>query len=342
LAIVTPAVAGPFDLGNVVIRTALFVDQDDAQLHAVSDPIPTILDGIPLHIRDIRVVMNRPDFTLNPTNCNAMQVTGSVTGAGVSLTNPADDSSAPISDHFQVSGCGALGFSPHLAGSILNGAQGIHRSDHPNLQFNLGYTPGDANLASVSVLLPQSFQIDQANLGNICSETQLVQNECAGRNTVGTAQATTPILDTPLSGPVYAVSGSGGLPKLALILHGPPSMPIKLVVRGITSTVGARIANTFPLVPDAPVSNFQLTLNGGPAGYLVNNTNVCGTSTSKHKKKGRKASTVKKRKKKKGKKASSLLTADASYVAQDGDTLSQKVPITASCPKAKKSKKSKR
>jgi hypothetical protein len=345
LAIVTPAVAGGIDLGNVVIRTALFVDPDDAQLHAVSDPLPTILDGVPLHIRDVRVVMDRSNFTLNPTNCSPMQVTGSVGGAGGSadLTNTSDDITAPISDRFQVGGCGALGFSPSLSGAILNGTQGIHRSDHPNLQFNLAGRQGDANLASVSVLLPQSFQIDQANLGNICSETQLATQECAGRNAVGTASATTPLLDAPLTGPVYAVSGSGGLPKLAVILHGPPSMPIKLVVRGITSTVGARIQNTFPLVPDAPVSDFQLTLNGGPTGYLVNNTNVCAGASSKHKKKGRKAQasrTHHKKKKGRGTSASNpLLTADASYVAQDGDTLSQRVPIAAQCGGGKHKKK---
>jgi hypothetical protein len=326
LAIVTPAVAGPFDLGNVVIRTALFVDPSDAHLHAVSDPIPTILDGIPLHIRDVRVVMDRPNFTLNPTNCNAMQVTGTVNGAGGVLNNSADDVSAPVSDHFQVAGCGTLGFSPKLSGQILNGKQGIHHSDHPNLRFNLAGRQGDANMASVSVLLPQAFQIDQANLGNICSETQLANEECAGRNAVGTASATTPILDIPLSGPVYAVSGSGGLPKLAVILHGPPQMPIKLVIRGITDTVGARIRNTFPLVPDAPVTDFALTLNGGPAGYLVNNTNVCGSAKGKSKKAKKKANRLRK----------TNLTANASYTAQDGDTLSQRVPIAAQCPKAKK------
>ncbi|MBO0746699.1 MAG: hypothetical protein J2O47_00025, partial [Acidimicrobiaceae bacterium] len=149
------------------------------------------------------------------------------------------------------------------------------------------------------------------------------------RNTVGTATATTPILGSALSGPVYAVSGSGGLPKLAVILHGPPADPVKLLVRGITSTVGARIQNTFPLVPDAPVTDFNLTLNGGPAGYLVNNTNVCGSAKGRSKKARRKAKRLRKRN----------LTADALFTAQDGDTLSQRIPIAAQCPKAKKSKK---
>jgi hypothetical protein len=334
IAIDTHAVAGPLDLGHVVVRSTLNIDKDDAQVHIDSEQLPDMLQGLQLRIRSIAVKIDKPNFILNPTNCDPMSVTGTVTGGGADFDNPADDTVKPVSTPFQVAGCGNLGFHPTLSGQILNGTQGIHRSDHPNLQFNLGYTLGDANLASVGVLLPQSFQIDQANLGNICSETQLATQECAGRNPVGTASATTPLLGSTLSGPVYAVSGSGGLPKLAVILHGPPADPVKLLVRGITSTVGARILNTFPLVPDAPVSNFQLTLNGGPTGYLVNNTNVCGASSSKKHKKGKKASAAKKRKKTS---ANAALTADAFFTAQDGDTRSQSVPISAQCPKAKKS-----
>jgi uncharacterized repeat protein (TIGR01451 family) len=331
IAIDTNLIAGPFNLGHLVVRSTLNVDQDDAQVHIDSEQLPSIIKGIPLHVRSIAVDVNKPGFMLNPTNCNPQTVTGSVTGGGADFNAPGDDTVKPVSVPFQVSGCGSLGFSPHLSGTILNGTQGIHRSDHPNLQFNLGYTLGDANLAAVSVLLPQSLQIDQANLGNICSETQLATQECAGRNPVGTASATTPILASTLSGPVYAVSGSGGLPKLAVILHGPPADPVKLLVRGITSTVGARILNTFPLVPDAPVSNFQLTLNGGPTGYLVNNTNVCAGAKGKSKKAHKKAARLRR----------SNLTADAQFTAQDGDTLSQQVPIAAQCPKSgKKGKKS--
>jgi hypothetical protein len=320
IAIDTHAVAGPFDLGHVVVRSTLNVDPDDAQVHIDSENLPDILQGIPLRIRSIAVKIDKPGFILNPTSCSPMSVTGTVTGGGADFANPADDATKPVSVPFQVLGCGGLGFSPHLSGQILNGAQGIHRSDHPNLSFNLHATPGDANLASVSVLLPQAFQIDQANLGNICSETQLATQECAGRNTVGTASATTPLLGSTLSGPVYAVSGSGGLPKLAVILNGPPADPVHLLVRGLTETVGARIKNTFPLVPDAPVSNFTLTLNGGAGGYLVNNRNVCGKRVKRH---GHK------------KLVKTPLNADAFFTAQDGDTLAQSVPIAAQCPKAK-------
>jgi NHL repeat len=325
LAIDTHALAGPFDLGHVVIRSKLNVDPQTAQVSADAEQLPDIIQGIPLRIRSVTLTMDHPAFTLNPTNCNPQTVTGQITGGGADFASPSDDTVKQVSDHFQVAGCGGLGFSPRLSGTILNGRQGIHRSDHPNLQFNLHATPGDANLASVAVLLPQSFQIDQANLGNICSETELAQTQCAGRNTVGTASATTPLLDSTLSGPVYAVSGSGGLPKLAVILNGPPADPLHLLVRGITDTVGAQIRNTFPLVPDAPITDFNLTLNGGPGGYLVNNTDVCSGAKGKSKKARKKASRLRR----------TNLTAAALFTAQDGDTLSQKVPIAAACGKAK-------
>ncbi|MBO0747186.1 MAG: hypothetical protein J2O47_02480, partial [Acidimicrobiaceae bacterium] len=133
LVIDTHAAAGPFDLGHVVIRSTLNVDKDDAQVHVDSEPLPWIIQGIPLHIRSVSVLVDRPGFILNPTNCNPMQVTGTVTGGGEDFDAPGDDTVKPVSDRFQVGGCGGLGFSPRLTGTILNGTQGIHRSDHPNL-----------------------------------------------------------------------------------------------------------------------------------------------------------------------------------------------------------------
>jgi hypothetical protein len=318
LAIDTHALAGPFDLGHVVIRSKLEVDPQTAQVSTDTEALPDIIQGIPLRIRNVTLTMDHPAFTLNPTSCNPQAVSGQITGGGADFQNPADDTVKAVSSYFQPKGCGSLAFNPKLTGTILNGAQGIHRSDHPNLSFHLTETPGDANIAQVAVTLPQAFQIDQANLGNICSETELAQTRCAGRNTVGTATATTPLLDKPLSGPVYAVSGSGGLPKLAVILNG----EINFLLRGITTTQGAQLQNTFPAAPDAPVSSFDLTLNGGPTGYLVNNRNVCG----------------KPKKTRKGKRfVRTPLNAAALFTAQDGDTRSQSVPIAAQCPKAKKS-----
>jgi hypothetical protein len=318
VAIVTPVLAGPFDFGSIVVRAALYVDPATAQITARSDAIPTLVQGIPLRIRDIRVKLDRPDFTLNPTSCDPMTVTGTAFGS--------DGAQAPLSDRFQVGGCAGLPFAPKFSAQILNGAQGIHRSDHPNLVFNLHANPGDANVRMAQVTLPPSFQIDQANLGNICSETELATSNCAGRNTVGTATATTPLLDYQLQGPVYAVSGSGGLPKLAVILDGPPTQPVHLVLRGITTTIGNRIANTFATVPDAPVTDFSLTLKGGPTGYLVNNTNVCAGAKGRSQKAKRKAKKLRK----------TNLTANALIEGQNGKTADQRIPIAAQCPKQKK------
>jgi hypothetical protein len=320
LAIVVPIKPGPFDFGTVVVRAALFVDQDDAQIHVVTDPIPDIQDGIPLRIRDIRVLLDRPDFTLNPTSCGTMAVTG--------IAHGLEGGAANVTDHFQVGGCASLAFAPHLSGAITSGRSQTKRSGHPNFQFDLLPRPGDANLSSVSLLLPTSIQVDQANLTNLCTETELAQSECAGHSPIGSGSAGTPLLAGQLTGPVFPVSGSGALPRLAVILHGSATEPITLVVRANVEAIGPAIRNTFVNIPDAPITNFRLAIFGGPQGYLVNNTNLCGG-----KKKGKKG--------KKAKKGGSRLLASASFLAQNGDTRSEPVPIAAPCKKAKKGKKKK-
>jgi hypothetical protein len=139
------------------------------------------------------------------------------------------------------------------------------------MKFDLRTRPGDANIKSLSVTLSQAFEIDQRHLGNICSEKELAEKQCAGRTPIGRASTTTPLLDQPLSGPVYAVSGSGGLPRLAFILNG----QVNLVPRADTTTVGGRLQTTVPVVPDAPIGHFALTVFGGKRGYLVNTRDIC-------------------------------------------------------------------
>jgi len=237
-----------------------------------------------------------------------------------------EGSTANLSDHFQVTGCAGLGFAPQLQGAIVGGTNQTKRSAHPDLQFDLTTRPGDANLSTVGVLLPSSLQIDAFNLGNICTEAELAQTQCAGHNPIGSASAETPLLGGQLSGPVYTVSGSGALPRLAMILHGGVGEPVTLVIRGDVSTPGgAGIQNTFVGVPDAPITHFRLSIFGGPQGLLVTNTNLCPS-----KKKG-----------KKGKKAKSNrnLMANATFTGHNGDTRSQPVPIAAKCKKKGKKKK---
>ena len=142
-----------------------------------------------------------------------------------------------------------------------------HRGGNPALQFDLNTRPGDANIKSISVTLPSAFEIDQRHLSNLCTEKELATTECAGRQQIGVASTKTPLLDQPLSGPVYAVSGGGGLPRLAFLLNG----QVDLVPRAETKTVnGGRLYTTVPVVPDAPVGHFRLTVFGGKQGYLAN------------------------------------------------------------------------
>jgi hypothetical protein len=267
LAIVTPAVAGPFDLGTVVVRTALYVNPETAQIHAVSDPIPTILQGIPLDVRSITLRMSRPNFTLNPTSCNAMSFTGSALSVlGVS---------APLSQRFQAVNCLALPFAPRLSFSLKGAA---HRSAHPAFKAVLTARPGEANIARAQVTLPHSEFLDQGHLNNICTRVQFAEGsvpgeKCPAGSIYGHAKAWTPLLDRPLEGPVYLRSNPAHkLPDLVAALNG----QIQIALAGrIDSVNGGGIRNTFEVVPDAPVSRFVLQMQGGTKGLLVNSTNIC-------------------------------------------------------------------
>jgi hypothetical protein len=262
LAIITPATAGPYDLGTVVVRVALYVNPETAQISAKSDPIPTILEGIPLDVRTIDVKLDRPQFSLNPTDCEKMSVTGeavSVLGLNSSLSDP-----------FQVGGCNTLRFQPKLALS-LNGR--LTRAGTPALKATLTMKPGEANIAVAQVTLPASEQIDNAHLRNVCTRVQFAANQCPPDSVIGYAKAQTPLLDNPLEGPVYLMTGFGHtLPDLFADLGG----QIRVDLNGkVDRGKGGGLRSTFEVVPDAPVSKFTLSMSGGKKGLLENNENLC-------------------------------------------------------------------
>jgi hypothetical protein len=264
LAIVTPAIAGPFDLGTVVVRTALYVEPETAQGRAVSDPLPTILDGIPLDVRSIALKLDRPKFTLNPTSCDPLAITGAATsalGASAALTTP-----------FQVGGCNALPFKPKLSLSLKGGTK---RSSNPRLIANLKAKPGEANIARAQVKLPHAAFLDQAHIKTICTRVQFAADTCPPGSVYGKASATTPLLDYTLSGPVYLRSSNHPLPDLVVKLKGPASQPIEIDLAGKTDAVKAALRNTFEAVPDAPVSSFHLELFGGKRGLVELSQNLC-------------------------------------------------------------------
>jgi hypothetical protein len=260
MAVITPAVAGPFDLGTVVVRSALQVDPETARIRAVSDPLPTILQGIPLDVRSIDLRVDRPDFTLNPTSCEPF----AFSGQALSVL----DQAAALNSRFQVGGCRDLPFKPKLS---LRMKGGTKRADHPQLTATLKMPPGGANIAKASVALPRSVFLDQANIRTVCTRVQFAADACPKGSVYGKAKAWTPLLDQPLQGPVYLRSSDNLLPDLVADLNG----QIHVVLHGRTDSIRGGIRNTFEGVPDAPASKFTLTLKGGKRGLLVNSRNIC-------------------------------------------------------------------
>jgi hypothetical protein len=263
VAVITPAVAGPFDLGTVVVRSALHINPETAQVSVTSDPIPTQLQGIQLDIRSIDVNLDRQQFTLNPTNCERMAVSGqeiSSQGNAAALTSP-----------FQVGECRTLGFKPKLA---LKLAGKTKRTGHPALRAALTYPKGAyANIARAQVTLPHSEFLDQSHIGTVCTRVQFNAGAgCPAASIYGHARAITPLLDNPIEGPVYLRSSNHKLPDLVAALNGQISVDL---AGKVDTGKGGGIRNTFEVVPDAPVSKFVLSLKGGNKGLLVNSENIC-------------------------------------------------------------------
>ncbi len=279
LATVVPAIAGPYNLGTVVVRQSLRIDPTDAHVTAVSDPFPTILDGVPLRIQTINLTLNRPNFIINPTSCSPMAITATITSVG--------GASAPVSSPFQVGSCQSLPFFPSL-GIKLTGKGQTTSGRHPTLVATVKQDSGQANIASARVTLPLSLALDPTNSSVVCPYAVATAVHggavgCPANTIVGSATATSPLLSSPISGPVYLVQGirfnSAGqqirtLPTLLLPLRG----PIALDLRATTSVSGGHLVSTFGTVPDAPVSSFTLTINGGSKGILVvtgRHENIC-------------------------------------------------------------------
>jgi hypothetical protein len=264
LVAITPAIAGPYDYGTVVVRVAIHVDPLDAHVIADSETVPEIIGGIPIRMRSIQVSIDKPNFMINPTNCSQF----SVASEGIGNQGAAAKFSSP----FAAVNCATLPFQPRMSVRQLGGHKATGRSKDPSIQVDLNTREGDANIKSLSVTLPNALEIDQNHLGNLCSEKELAATQCVGRQAIGTATTTTPLLDQPLSGPVYAVSGSGGLPRLAFILDG----QVDVLPRAETTTIsGQRLQTTVPVVPDVPIGHFRLTLFGGKQGYLSNTRSLC-------------------------------------------------------------------
>lgn len=263
LLVVLPAVSGPYDLGTVAVRVAVSVDPTTAQVTATSDPLPQILEGIPLRTRSIRIDLDRQGFTLNPTNCDPFSVDAMISGD--------EGGSAHAASHFQAANCAGLAFDPKL-NIKFNGS--TKRRGHPALRAVLRTKPGEANLSKVTVVMPKNELLDNAHIGTVCTRVQFAANACPADSIYGTATAVTPLLDQPLKGNVYLRASNHELPDLVADLRG--QLDIELSAQ-IDSPKGAGLRARFGTVPDAPVSEFVLEMDGGKKGLLINSKNLCKT-----------------------------------------------------------------
>ncbi len=305
LSIVVPAVAGPFNLGNVVVRGAIAIDPHTAALTITTDPLPQIVDGIPVFIRSVTATVDHPGFIFNPTSCAAMKIEATVSSAQGAVEN--------LANHFQVGGCSSLSFHPKFAVST---SARTSRAGGASLDAKLTYPQGagQANIAKVKVALPKQLPSRLTTLQKACADSVFNANpaNCPSASAVGIARAVTPLLAAPLSGPVYFVSHGGeAFPDLVVLLQG-EGVRVDLVGSTFISSKGIT-SSTFKTVPDVPVSSFELYLPMGRYSALAANGSLCKGS----------------------------LVMPTSLVAQNGAVIHQSTKIAVSgCP-AKASKKSK-
>jgi len=268
LVTITPAVAGPFDLGNVVVRVALNVNPETAEINPVSDVIPDVFGGVKLDLRSIDFNIDRNQFSLNPTNCNADATVGTLGGGGADPTNPAAFSSYAVNDPFQATVCDKLGFKPTLKVKLSGPTT---RAKNPSLKAVLTARKGDANIASTALTMPHSLFLDQSHIGTVCTRPQLASHTCPKASVYGSAEAKSPLLSEKLKGKVFLVSSSHKLPDLLVDMRG----QVEIYLRGVISSQHGGLKTVFSNVPDVPVSRFVLNMKGGKKSLLVNSTNTC-------------------------------------------------------------------
>jgi hypothetical protein len=266
---VVPARAGPFDLGTVVNRAGIYVDPESALATIKTDPLPQILEGVPVSYRTVHVLIDRRSFTLNPTSCARKKII-----ATVMATN---DTPAEPSDGFQATNCAKLRYRPTLK---LSFAGSTKRAGNPAVKAILTQRPHQANTKAAVVLLPQSEFIDNAHISTPCTRVQFDADKCPKGSILGRATAKSPLLSKPLKGPVYFRSNGGAreLPDIVADLHG----QIHIVLVGYIDSVKAgpetsRVRTRFLHLPDAPVTSFTMSLSGGKKGLVENSVDLCKT-----------------------------------------------------------------
>jgi hypothetical protein len=260
------AIAGPYDLGTVVVRQSIFVDPVDAHVSVISDPLPQILEGVPIRLRSVDVVLHRSKFVYNPTSCGTKQV-------GATLHSIQGTASRAAAG-FGIERCEALGYRPKMS-MRLTGPRQTGFGRHPGLKVRVTQPAGQANTRRARVVLPLSLALDPANARAICGFEAGLKADCPAKSRIGTASAISPALNRPVKGPVYFVQGIRVDPTTGNRIRTLPSLLAKLRgevsihLRGNTEVVRRKLVSTFDNVPDAPVSRFDMKLKGGKGGILA-------------------------------------------------------------------------
>jgi hypothetical protein len=278
LSIVTNAVAGPFNLGLVVVRARIEVDPDTSALTITTDEtgphaVPQIIFGVPLRLQRITVNVDRPNFMFNPTNCSAQRISATVSGSGNATTT--------VSNPFAAGGCKSLAFKPKFTVSTSGHTS---RTKGADLDVKLSYPAksmgSEANIARVKVALPKQLPSRLTTLQKACPAAKFAANPatCPNGSIVGVVFASTPLLPVKLSGPVYFVSHGGeAFPSLIVVLEGDG---VRVDLTGTTFISKAGItSSTFKTVPDVPVSTFELYLPQGKGSALAANGNLCKSAS---------------------------------------------------------------
>jgi hypothetical protein len=315
---ITAGKVGPFDIGTVVVREAFKIDPETAEVFIDSqgsDPIPHIIRGIPVHLRDIRAYVDRPEFVLNPTDCTPTSTASTVLGSGLDFVSEADDNPITVTSRFQAADCAALPFKPQLGMKL---AGGTHRGSFPKFSAHLSMNGiGESGIQSAEVILPKSEFIANAHFVTICTRVQFKEGAgngagCPAGSIYGHAKASTPILGEPLEGPVFlrANGGERDLPDLVVALH---NSQVDFDLVGFVDSVKGRLRNRFEAAPDAPVSSFDIELEGGSKGLFENSVNLCA---KKH-------------------------FATAAFGGQNGKAYAAKPELKVKCPKKHKAAKRK-
>lgn len=326
LAVKVRGIAGPFrgehELSPIIVRQAIHVDRKTAQVTAVSDPFPQIHHGVPLRVREVTVLVNRDKFMVNPSDCSPKQIEAAITSAEGTVAN--------LSNPFQASGCANLPFKPKLALSLV-GKKQTTTGKHPGIKAKVTQTGiGEAGIEKAVVRLPKSLALDPDNAQALCEFADGTKDEiekhCPKGSIVGRARATSPLLNDPLVGNVYFVKNirtdakTGNqirtLPMIIVALRG----EIAINLKGESNTTkDGKLVNTFDNVPDAPVSQFNLNINGGKNGILAvtrknsgKGINLC--DGSKH-------------------------VAEADFDGQNGKRHDRDITMKTPCPKKSKAKK---